>query len=572
MTSALLGKSGANKTGDQELLTSKIKSNGGEDEARAFLTFASGGCDESSTEQGLCQRRRRVTGGQLGALSVLLLVLVGASLAITITCLELYHQREVAHLQSSLAALRRDVDTLKHRVQEQDLFNELRAFEEAVYGEEALEENQYDEDEDEEEEDQNGDDVDYYTDEEEEKGGEDEPADERRRGRFIENYEKILRSHGALHKSERSKREILSGSDSAVPVLSESYNKTPSNSEGLRLYESLVAGGGKGEPQEATENPIKDYHRKSSVWPEKHARKHHHEGPRLRELPHPYHRRRSASSTTQTPAPIISRKSRVMETDTDSSRRQASTNINRIRFHSAPRLSTVTPPPLPSDGEVVVRVYQEQREGAQPELRSSYPGVKRVRNIKKKVPVKKTLANQEIDELQPTHPSARRRLLPAAHFGGDTSKYSLEHPHYEGNGRLRHPEGLFTDWTASSWVNELGMQRHFNLTRGILEVLDSGLYMVYAQIHYLDEHDTNGYGVYVNGAPFLHCTVMAHDESNRFVLKSNSCYTSGVLYLEAGDKLTIRDASSMRYSIFEPTKSFFGFIKLGRAKIRDHKK
>jgi hypothetical protein len=67
---------------------------------------------------------------------------------------------------------------------------------------------------------------------------------------------------------ERSKREIQS---SVLPVISESYGvgykHNTTNSEGLRLYESLVSSGGKNEPKDpsldwnSTENPIKNYHR-----------------------------------------------------------------------------------------------------------------------------------------------------------------------------------------------------------------------------------------------------------------------------------------------------------------------
>jgi eiger protein len=56
---------------------------------------------------------------------------------------------------------------------------------------------------------------------------------------------------------------------------------------------------------------------------------------------------------------------------------------------------------------------------------------------------------------------------------------------YAGNGRLRHPDGKFTDWTASRWMQQLGMNRFFQLQDGIVTVRDSGIYYVYAQVcHY----------------------------------------------------------------------------------------
>lgn len=51
-----------------------------------------------------------------------------------------------------------------------------------------------------------------------------------------------------------------------------------------------------------------------------------------------------------------------------------------------------------------------------------------------------------------------------------------------GNGRLRHPDGKFTDWTATSWMQQLGMNRFFQLNDGIVTVRDGGIYHIYAQV------------------------------------------------------------------------------------------
>jgi hypothetical protein len=46
--------------------------------------------------------------------------------------LEVHRSREVVALRSELDALRRDVDSIKHRVLEDDLLEQLKAFEDAV--------------------------------------------------------------------------------------------------------------------------------------------------------------------------------------------------------------------------------------------------------------------------------------------------------------------------------------------------------------------------------------------------------------------------------------------------------
>lgn len=79
--------------------------------------------------------------------------------------------------------------------------------------------------------------------------------------------------------------------------------------------------------------------------------------------------------------------------------------------------------------------------------------------------------------------SARFKTI-AVHFDGDTSRYEGGyHEHYDGNGRLRHPGGIFTDWKQSTWAHESGMDNHFRMESGIVTVNEDGLYMVYAQVY-----------------------------------------------------------------------------------------
>lgn len=81
------------------------------------------------------------------------------------------------------------------------------------------------------------------------------------------------------------------------------------------------------------------------------------------------------------------------------------------------------------------------------------------------------------------------------------------------------------------------------------------------QIHYLDEHDINGYVVQVNTTPFLQCTTMTETRSGGS--KSNSCFTAGITQLKENDRILVRDIETNRYSIFKPEKSFFGLMRIG---------
>lgn len=100
------------------------------------------------------------------------------------------------------------------------------------------------------------------------------------------------------------------------------------------------------------------------------------------------------------------------------------------------------------------------------------------------------------------------RQVRAIHYGADSTLFTVNDEH-SGNGRARHSSGVFKAWRASDWVVDLGMDRFFSLGNdGKLTVHESGLYLVYAQIHYLDEHDENGFHLLVNDRPVLQCMVM----------------------------------------------------------------
>ncbi|KAL3289348.1 hypothetical protein HHI36_022785 [Cryptolaemus montrouzieri] len=170
-----------------------------------------------------------------------------------------------------------------------------------------------------------------------------------------------------------------------------------------------------------------------------------------------------------------------------------------------------------------------------------------------------------IDEMSPQ--AGRLKSLIAIHFDGDTSKYVYgRHSNFNGNGHLRHPKKTFVDWKESDWVESIGTGNGFDINNGIVSIKESGLYFVYAQIYYLDEHDMNGYRVHKNSDIFLQCTTTSH--SSERMMKGNTCYTAGVTYFDTNDAISISDITDGRYSLFEPGKSFFGLIKLGDAKSK----
>ena len=74
---------------------------------------------------GVCRRR---SWNYVVACLLVSVALLGA----TVLVVGLYRGREVVALRTELDALRREVESLKHRILEEDLLEQLKAFEDAV--------------------------------------------------------------------------------------------------------------------------------------------------------------------------------------------------------------------------------------------------------------------------------------------------------------------------------------------------------------------------------------------------------------------------------------------------------
>lgn len=51
-----------------------------------------------------------------------------------------------------------------------------------------------------------------------------------------------------------------------------------------------------------------------------------------------------------------------------------------------------------------------------------------------------------------------------------------------GNGLVEHISGTYTNWRPAQWTNSLGVNRYFTMERGVVTILEDGIYQVYAQV------------------------------------------------------------------------------------------
>ncbi|KAF3429112.1 hypothetical protein E2986_12425 [Frieseomelitta varia] len=154
------------------------------------------------------------------------------------------------------------------------------------------------------------------------------------------------------------------------------------------------------------------------------------------------------------------------------------------------------------------------------------------------------------------------RGVVAVHYHGDGGKISSRDQN-AGNGKIRHGSSTFKAWKPSDWVTDSGMSKHFSMSEGALTIYETGLYLIYAQIHYNDDHDEIGFHLTVNDRPVLQCMI---DNSGHSRNISQTCFSAQLAHLKKHDVLTFKEASSPRFVIFDQKNSFFGLVKLGELK------
>ncbi|CAB3241090.1 unnamed protein product [Arctia plantaginis] len=176
--------------------------------------------------------------------------------------------------------------------------------------------------------------------------------------------------------------------------------------------------------------------------------------------------------------------------------------------------------------------------------------------------VTRTVRNSEYDE--------GRRPFIAAHFHGNTSHLNTEtHEYYKGNGLVRVSHGAPHDvWYPAPWTSASPHPRPTLTRNGHVHVHHTGVYLVYVQIYYLDDHDVISWVLYRTNPEIegrekvLQCAQSTHSNGSE---KANSCFSASAIFLKAGDKLAVRNTGGDRHSLMQPEKSFIGLIKLADA-------
>ncbi|XP_049297493.1 uncharacterized protein LOC125771156 [Anopheles funestus] len=153
----------------------------------------------------------------------------------------------------------------------------------------------------------------------------------------------------------------------------------------------------------------------------------------------------------------------------------------------------------------------------------------------------------------------RQRKTAAAQTGEPLAK-GVHLVKQSGNGAF-HRNSRHRDWVAKDEASKQAIQQSltFAFDGEQLTIKERGLYYVYAQVTYNNEHDTNGFKVLVGGQKHLSCTVQSQGEN------TNTCYTGGLTEIYNYDTtIAIEDVDHGRQHVMYPEKTFFGVYKIGQ--------
>ncbi|CAG0892007.1 unnamed protein product [Darwinula stevensoni] len=335
--------------------------------------------------------------------------------------------------------------------------------------------------------------------------------------------------------------------EDGVRIHSQSYTSWPvhgqRHSEGLRLYENLLSPNkdprsGEDWESESDSEGLLPHHRVSSTWTPNEKGDDDPRGPTIGPA-FTYLRSRSLndSPVVTDSSRVLSRRSRVKST----SARQEGDTVVPAR-NTSPRSSV--PPGLQirtlggkEDTDMVILPQSSQ---SSEDL--SRPKKGKLRRRRKK------------------HKMLYEDLFSAIHFQGDASNFTVGDPDYAGNGRLRNIHEVHRHWSPAAWIQDGENLQEFPIQEGIVTIQVPGLYLVYAQIHYSDSHDANGYRIYANDDVVAQCVTMAHGRHQG--VRSNTCHTSALSRLDVGDRVFVSDIEPFRYAIMSPGQSFFGLLRL----------
>lgn len=506
------------------------------EETRSFLSFSRENLSisQSDLEQGYNKQRFRPNRNTILSVTALLI----AFLCLALECWEfrysLINAREIEDLK-------RSVDSLKHRILEEDLLDEVKAFEEQLYTEEFTDDDDDDNDEDDDDDDENAEEVNI------------DKAD------YNSNYDEdtfSLQDYTPIFGARPSDFPDSSSTIAPVPsppdppVADKALMKSIPTARKIGVKQSEES---KKNHDNSNRDPSRD---KNNLEGE------------MEDNKNETKRKRDVLNTKDFSLDwkITLKRKRSIDQKNYSSKRLL---VNRHLFKNHIKRTIASDS---TSREVSKEKSAQDEQNMSVGISSRHPPKKYY--IHSSLNTTEASSSMPHDESNTQVATNRIKKIPrkfrkntshsrkviAVHYDGNKNGYS-EKDIYAGNGRIRHGNSMFKAWKPSDWVNNLGMNEYFKMSNdGSVTIYEPGLYLVYAQIHYNDDHDEIGFHLQVNNQPILQCMI---DNSGHARNISQTCFSAQVTLLRKEDVLVFKEASSPRFAIFDKENSFFGLVKLG---------
>ncbi|KAM9441445.1 ectodysplasin-A isoform 2-T2 [Clarias gariepinus] len=156
--------------------------------------------------------------------------------------------------------------------------------------------------------------------------------------------------------------------------------------------------------------------------------------------------------------------------------------------------------------------------------------------------------------------------------GGERSRFRDTQPavaHLQGQETTIQVKEDLSEGVLKNWKTIAMHQRVFKMhsRSGELEVLQDGTYFIYSQVYFLNFTDIASYEVMIDKDPFLRCTRSIETGQRKF----NTCYTAGVCWLRARQRISIRMVYDDTSISMTNHTTFLGSIRLGEAPPTGHR-
>ncbi|KAK2816715.1 hypothetical protein Q7C36_022986 [Tachysurus vachellii] len=157
--------------------------------------------------------------------------------------------------------------------------------------------------------------------------------------------------------------------------------------------------------------------------------------------------------------------------------------------------------------------------------------------------------------------------------GGERSRFRDTQPavvHLQGQETTIQVKEDLSEGVLKNWKTIAMHHRVFKMhsRSGELEVLQDGTYFIYSQVevYFLNFTDIASYEVLIDKDPFLRCTRSIETGQRKF----NTCYTAGVCWLRARQRISIRMVYDDTSISMTNHTTFLGSIRLGEAPPSGH--